>query len=50
MTRLNVVNGMAMLSYLTTNKIEMDGEVVPFNEGMCDGETVEDTFSGEFEM
>ena len=50
MTRLNVVNGMAMLSYLTTNKIEMDGEVVPFNEGMCDGETVEDIFSGEFEM
>ena len=50
MTRLNVVNGMAMLSYLTTNKIEMDGEGVPFNEGMCDGETVEDIFSGEFEM
>ena len=23
---------------------------MPFNEGMCDGETIEDIFSGEFEL
>lgn len=50
MARLNVVNGMAMLSYLNENKIDLEGEVVPFNEGMCDGETIEDIFSGEFEL
>ncbi len=48
--RLNVVNGMAMLSYLMENKIDLGGEIVPFNEGMCDGETTEDIFSGEFEL
>lgn len=48
--RLNIVNGMAMLAYLEENKIDLGGEVVPFNEGMCDGETVEDIFSGEFEL
>lgn len=50
MSRLNVVNGMAMLSYLEENEIALDGEVVPFNEGMCDGETIEDIFSGDFEL
>ncbi|MDE6968122.1 MAG: hypothetical protein K2P12_05620 [Clostridia bacterium] len=50
MTRLNVVNGMAMLSYLRENNIDLGGEVVPFNEGMCEGETTEDIFSGEFEF
>lgn len=50
MARLNVVNGMAMLSYLTENNIDLGGEIVPFNEGMCDGETIEDIFSGEFEL
>lgn len=48
--RLNVVNGMAMMAYLKENKVQMDGDVVPFNEGMCDGETIEDIFSGEFEL
>lgn len=48
--RLNIVNGMAMLAYVNENKIDLGGEVVPFNEGMCDGETVEDIFSGEFEL
>ena len=37
MSKLNVVNGMAMLSYLQSNNIDLGGEVVPFNEGMCDG-------------
>ena len=46
MSRLNVVNGMAMLSYINQNNIDLGGEVVPFNEGMCDGETIEDIFSG----
>lgn len=50
MSRLNVVNGMAMLSYINQNNIDLGGEVVPFNEGMCDGETIEDIFSGEFEL
>lgn len=50
MTRLNVVNGMAMMSYINENKIDLGGEVVPFNEGMCDGETIEDIFSGDFEL
>ncbi len=50
MARLNVVNGMAMLSYLTENNIDLGGEIVPFNEGMCDGETIQDIFSGEFEL
>ena len=48
--RLNVVNGMAMLSYLIENKIDLGGDIIPFNEGMCDGETTEDIFSGEFEL
>lgn len=48
--RLNIVNGMAMLAYINENNIDLCGEVVPFNEGMCDGETVEDIFSGEFEL
>lgn len=48
--RLNIVNGMAMLAYIKENQIDLNGEVVPFNEGMCDGETVEDIFSGEFEL
>ena len=50
MARLNVVNGMAMLSYLTENNIDLGGEIVPFNEGMCDGETIQDIFSGDFEL
>lgn len=50
MTKLNVVNGMAMLAFLNENHIDLGGEVVPFNEGMCDGDTVEDIFGGEFEM
>ena len=50
MSKLNVVNGMAMLSYLQSNNIDLGGEVVPFNEGMCDGDTIEDIFSGEFEL
>lgn len=50
MARLNVVNGMAMLSYLTENNIDLGGEIIPFNEGMCDGETIQDIFSGDFEL
>ncbi len=50
MSRLNIVNGMAMLSFLSENKIELDGEVIPFNEGMCDGDATEDIFGGEFSM
>ena len=48
--RLNVVNGMAMLSYLIENKIDLGGDIIPFNEGMCDGDTTEDIISGEFEL
>lgn len=48
--RLNIVNGMAMLSYLVENKIQMEGEVIPFNESMCDGEVTPDIFSGDFEF
>lgn len=50
MSRLNIVNGMAMLSYLHENEIELGGDVIPFNEGMCDGDAIEDIFGGEFEL
>ena len=50
MSRLNIVNGMAMLSYLSENDIKLDGETIPFNEGMCEGDATEDIFGGEFSM
>lgn len=50
MQRLNVVNGMAMYNYLKENEIDLHGEIVPFNEAMCEGDATEDIFSGDFEL
>lgn len=48
MNKLNIVNGMAMYNHLKEKGIELGGEVIPFNDAMCDGEASEDIFGGEF--
>ncbi len=50
MSRLNIVNGMAMLSYIKEFKIDLGGDVVPFNECMCEGFVTADIFGAEFEL
>lgn len=44
---LNLLNGMAMYEFFNEN-CALDGELIPFNEAMCEGSCHENIFSSDF--
>lgn len=48
MDKLTIVNGMAMYTLIQEGKLDIKGDVVPFNEAMCQGDATENIFSSEF--
>lgn len=48
MKKINIVNGMALYSFIRDNDLAFEGDVLPFNEAMCDGDATPDIFGSEF--